>query len=167
MWKIIKEYDKYEANEEGLIRNKRTKRILRPETCKGGYLRVRLYKNEKFAKHELVHRIVANTFLENKNNLPEVNHKDNNPKNNNVSNLEFCTAQYNSRYSKSKAVMIVYPSKYGKTFSCIREAESKTGVNNSSISRCCKGKQKYAGGFIWRYVEATDTNWASKKEVNL
>lgn len=56
-----------------------------------------------------------------------------------------------------------------KTVSCIKEAEEKTGVDSSSISRCCKGKQKYAGGFIWVYrgVEATETDWASKKEVNL
>ena len=160
MWKDVKNYEnRYEVNTEGVIRNKKTKRILKPELCKGGYLRVRLYKNNKDSKHELVHRVVAKTFLDNTHNYKEVNHKDNNPKNNNVSNLEWCTSQYNSRYSKAVSVIMIHPlCFYERTFNCIRDAEKETGVNNASISRCCRGKQKLAGGFIWRY---------SKKEVEI
>lgn len=64
---------------------------------KGGYLRVLLSKNSK-SKEMLVHRLVAKAFLPNPHNLPEVNHKDENTKNNNVSNLEWCTSKYNSNY---------------------------------------------------------------------
>lgn len=154
MWKEVKNYEKYEVNTNGEIRNKKTKKILKPEiTKKWGYLRVRLYLDNSKSKHELVHRIVANTFLDNPNNFPEINHKDENKTNNCVSNLEWCTAQHNSMYSKGKPIIMIYPGKrYGKTFNCIMEAERITGIDNTSIVRCCKGKQKHAGGYIWKYV---------------
>lgn len=155
MWKTVKNYPKYEVSINGDIRNRKTKRILKPEVCKKwGYLRVRLYFEKKKAKHELVHRVVASTFLDNPNNLPEVNHKDKNKTNNKVSNLEWCTSQYNSRHSHGKPVIIIYPgNRVGKTFQCIMEAEKATGIDNSSIIRCCKGVQKHAGGFMWKYAE--------------
>ena len=59
------------------------------------YLLVHIVNAEGQAKNVLVHRIVGMTFLPNPQNLPEINHKDNNPKNNNVSNLEWCTRKYN------------------------------------------------------------------------
>ncbi len=79
MWKTVKNYEKYEVNINGDIHNKKTKKLLKPET-----------------------------------------------------------------------------------FQCIMDAERCTGINNSSIIKCCKGKQKHAGGFVWRYA-----TWAEKKEVKL
>ena len=160
MWKTVKNYDKYEVNENGEIRNKRTKKLLKPETDKKwGYLRVSLYITKKQAKHELVHRIVANTFIPNPYNLKEVNHKDENKRNNCVNNLEWCTPQENCIHSKGKPVTMIYTNKqYGKTYRCISDAERETGIDNASIIRCCKGKQKSAGGYIWRYA---------KKEVEI
>lgn len=160
MWYTIKNYEKYEINEKGEIRNKKSKRLLKAEVCKGDYLRVRLYIDSKNTKHELVHRLVAFTFLPNPNNFPEVNHKDNNPKNNEVVNLEWCTPQYNSRYSKSKPVIMCCLGGRGhsKSFTCITEAYLQTGIDKSSIIRCCKGVQKQAGGYVWKY---------NKKEVEL
>ena len=70
--------------------------ILKPRDSKGGYNRVILYTNGK-AKAESVHRLVANAFLPNPNNYTVVNHKDGNPKNNDVSNLEWCTGMYNGQ----------------------------------------------------------------------
>lgn len=161
MWRTVKNYDKYEVNTKGVIRNKKTKRPLKPDVCKKwGYLRVRLYTHQGKSKHILVHRVVANTFLDNPKNLPEVNHKDKNTSNNCVDNLEWCTSQYNSRHSKGKPV-IMYCSldKSERKFSCIREASEEMNIDNTSITRCCKGIQKHAGGFIWKYAE--------KKEVEL
>lgn len=158
----IKDYDNYFINNYGTVYNKHLKE-LRKEKTKGGYLRVTLYKNGK-QKHFLIHRLVAQAFIPNPKNLPEVNHIDNNSVNNRVENLAWCTAKENSRWSKSKLVIMYYTSKkYGKTFSCIRDAEKETGIDNSSISRCCKGKQKTAGGYKWEYVEMSTTNWAEKK----
>ena len=64
-----------------------------------GYYTIKLHKNS-FIKLCMVHRLVAETFIPNPNNLPEVNHKDENKRNNSVDNLEWCTTQYNIAYSK-------------------------------------------------------------------
>lgn len=68
---------------------------------KGGYLGVALTKNKKI-RHLRVHRLVAEAFISNPNNYPIVNHKDENPSNNHVSNLEWCTIKYNNCYGKAR-----------------------------------------------------------------
>lgn len=73
-------------------------RIMTPTVKANKYLDVKLIKN-KISKHFYVHRLVAEHFIPNPNNLPQVNHKDNNPANNNVDNLEWCDNSYNIRYS--------------------------------------------------------------------
>lgn len=78
--------------------------IMRLELSKVGYYRVSLRKDGKY-KHWGVHRLVAIAFLPNPNNLPVVNHKDCNPKNNNVCNLEWCTQKYNVNYADAKKKM--------------------------------------------------------------
>lgn len=75
--------------------------IMKQEVSKVGYYRVSLRKEGKY-KHWGVHRLVAIAFLPNPNNLPVVNHKDENPKNNCVDNLEWCTQQYNITYGTAK-----------------------------------------------------------------
>jgi len=150
----IKDYDKYFINNYGTVYNNHLKE-LRKEKTKGGYLRVTLYKNGK-PKHFLIHRLVAQAFIPNPKNLPEVNHIDNNPVNNRVENLAWCTAKENSRWSKSKRVRQI--SDYSgwrttvKIWGCIKDASETLHIDETSISRCCKGKQKTAGGFIWEYM---------------
>lgn len=149
----IKDYPNYYINNYGTIYNKYLKE-LRKEKTKGGYLRTTLYKNGK-PKHFLIHRLVAQAFIPNPKNLPEVNHLDNNPVNNKVENLTWCTAKENSRWSKSKRVRQI--SAYGwrntiKIWGCIKDASETLHIDETSISRCCKGKQKTAGGFIWEYM---------------
>ena len=61
------------------------------------YMEVNLSKNNKVT-HYLIHRLVAQAFIPNPNNLPQVNHKDENRENNRVDNLEWCTAEYNTNY---------------------------------------------------------------------
>ena len=110
-----------------------------------------------------VHRLVAMAFIPNPDNLPQVNHKDENPKNNRVENLEWCTVQYNLYYGTRLArigkrfwVPVIGTDKDGKEhyFSSMREAEEKTGVSFSNITSCCR-RVKYrhtAGGYKWRYA---------------
>lgn len=76
-------------------------KILKSGKTKKGYLIVVLRKNNK-SKSMYVHRLVATAFIYNPNNLPEVNHKDENPLNNNVTNLEWCTHKYNGNYGTIK-----------------------------------------------------------------
>lgn len=75
--------------------------IMKQEVSNFGYYRVSLRKDRKY-KHWGVHRLVAIAFLPNPDNLPIINHKDCNPKNNNVDNLEWCTQKYNVNYADAK-----------------------------------------------------------------
>lgn len=100
MFKDISGYENYQVSDTGIIINKKTKRKLR-QYDKKGYLNVSLFKNGK-KKNKLVHRLVAETFIENINKYPQVNHKNENTYDNYVDNLEWCTAKYNSNYGTHK-----------------------------------------------------------------
>lgn len=126
-----------------------------------GYAFVGLSNKGKHAKNVLVHRLVAFAFVPNPNNYKEVNHKDENKLNNNASNLEWCTREYNMSYGTARVRQGIT---YGKSVEqltidklpiaiyCSAEVAGK--INNldpSSIHKCCKNKRKYAGGYMWRY----------------
>lgn len=95
-WKPIDGYEGYLVSDDGRVwSSKRGIELAQEE--KKGYLNVYLY-NRDGRKFIGVHRLVAIAFIPNPDNLPEVNHKDENPMNNRVDNLEWCTAKYNSNY---------------------------------------------------------------------
>ena len=99
-----------------------------------------------------VHRLVAESFLPNPDALPEVNHKDENPRNNHVENLEWCTRQYNIDYSKSKPItQISEDGAIVKAFKSIAEASRKTGIGRTSINNALTGWAQSAGGYRWAY----------------
>lgn len=93
----VKTLDKYVNS--GIKNNNKVKRKgkLLKQYNKRGYLQVTLTHNNK-RKYVGVHRLVAQAFIPNPNNLPQVNHKDEDPLNNHVENLEWCTAKYNCNY---------------------------------------------------------------------
>ena len=127
-------------------------RMLKLQKDKDGYLTVFL-SIHNYKKLHKVHRLVAQAFLPNPNNYPQINHIDENKTNNNVDNLEFCTAQYNIDYSQSKPVcQYSLDGIYIATYKSIKEASKQTGINQGDISCCCRGKYKTSGGYIWKYV---------------
>lgn len=84
-----------------LGKNYRSPRLLSPQVDpRKGYVRVRVQVGKYNQRYKAVHRLVAETFLPNPNNLPEVHHKDNNPGNNNLSNLEWVSHKKNCEYSR-------------------------------------------------------------------
>ena len=139
----------YEVSNLGRVR--RDGKILKPSKNKKGYLLVSLFKNGT-KKNARIHRLVAQSFIPNPQNLPQINHKDEDKTNNTVDNLEWCDSKYNNNYSLSKPVF-----QYDLLGNFIREwpsmikVEEETGIHNSSISMCCLGKLKSAGGFVWKY----------------
>lgn len=100
VWKTIDGYDyPYEISNRGKVLGVRG--LMKPYDNGYGYLVVELRKDGK-RKHLRVHRLVAEAFLPNTDNLPEVNHKDENKHNNEVTNLEWCTSGYNKRYGNGR-----------------------------------------------------------------
>lgn len=100
MFKDIKDYENYQIGDTGIVINKKTGRELKQQEKKG-YMNVSLFKNGQ-KKNKLVHRLVAEAFIENIKNYPQVNHKNENTHDNCVDNLEWCTAKYNSNYGTHK-----------------------------------------------------------------
>lgn len=122
----------------------------------------------------LAHRLVAMAFIENPDNLPEINHIDENPANNNVWNLEWCTREenlakycanhgktrrpvrnYSPRYHKRSHLMVEQIDQDGNTvrvWANSRTIQAECGWSDWSISECCRGKRKKAYGYTWRYA---------------
>ena len=153
-------------------------KILKPTPDKDKYLMVGLYKN-RIEKKSKVHRLVAQAFISNPKDLPEVNHKDENKQNNNVSNLEWCDHQYNNSYGTkvaramahidlklrtshhnykaiarklSKSVISIDKLGNEQRFESIKQAGEKLGISASAISSVSKGKYKTVHGYTFRYA---------------
>lgn len=96
-WRDVVGYEGYyQVSSEGRVRNAIYGNILNPWKKNNGYLDVVLVGYGR--KHKMVHRLVAEAFIPNPNNEPQINHKDENKTNNRVENLEWCDNRYNSCY---------------------------------------------------------------------
>lgn len=109
--KKIQNYDNYLIDENGKVYNEITKRYLKGSIGENGYLYYRLSRNGK-KKMFYAHRLVAEAFIPNINNLPVVNHIDNNKLNNNVANLEWVSYSENTQYWKNNFCKIRKPTEY-------------------------------------------------------
>lgn len=184
VWKDIEGYEGlYQVSNLGRVkslpRTKKTKsgvtyitkeKILMFRNC-AGYNRCSLTKNNK-SKNIYVHRLVARAFIPNPKNYKYINHKDCNPSNNKIENLEWCTLSHNSLYAcklgrmgknmlgirggknpNSKKV-----SQYDKNGNFIKnwnseiEASKELNICATSISYCANKKRKTAGGYIWEFI---------------
>ena len=138
-------------------------RILSPGIKPEGYLVVRLQRRMFY-----VHRLVIEAFIPNPDNLPEVNHKDEDKENNSVQNLEWCTDKYNQNYGtrtqrisekntngKLSKPVLQYEKSGGfvKEWKSTWDVERNLGYFHNYISDCCTGRYKCAYGFIWKYKD--------------
>ena len=172
IWKDISGYEGlYQVSNLGRVKslenrsNHKKEKILASQ-IRNQYYGVALYKNSHY-KNYTIHRLVAEAFIPNPDNLPEVNHKDENKLNNRVDNLEWCNKKYNINYgygavnrqiqnrerglSMSKKVLCV---ETGVIYPSIIEAYRQTGIGQKEITNVCKGKPHYktAGGYHWKYI---------------
>lgn len=172
IWKPIEGYENYEVSNIGRVRSlnyHRTgkEKILIPVLFKY-YLGVNLYKNGKM-KCCKIHRLVAQAFIHNPDNLPCINHKNENKTDNRVENLEWCTVGYNLIYSNihikganaskkklSKPVIqFTLDGKFVAEYPSTMEAYRQTGIHYSNIANCCRGKEhcKSAGNYKWKFKD--------------
>ena len=154
----------YEVSDQGRVKSigYGKERILRPGRNGRGYLKVGLHRNGECKWYDM-HRLVAQAFIPNPQNLPEVNHKDENKTNNSVQNLEWCDSKYNNNYGTRNQRMAEKLSKpilqYTKSGKLVREwkstrdVERNLGYFHNSISNCCNGKLKSAYNFIWKFKD--------------
>ncbi len=156
----IEGFEKYEVSNLGKVRNIKSGRVLKTSLNNNGYLRLFLCKNNK-RKHLYLHRIIATAFIDNPDEKPCVNHIDENKLNNDLSNLEWCTARENlihgTRTKRAaekcfkKVIQLDLNDNVLNEFESMKQAERETGVSVRRISDCCcNEKRKSAGGYKWR-----------------
>ena len=161
-WAMIPDCNNmYAVSNTGEVYSFYSNKILSPSTHKDGYQQVQLYKN---GKHQgvMVHRLVANAFLDNPDNLPCVNHLDEVTDNNDIDNLAWCTYSTNNTYgfghqrrikSLSKPVTGYDPIRHQALhFKSTRDAQ-RHGYSSGCISECCNGKCESYRGMFWSYDE--------------
>ena len=140
----------YAVTSCGKVWSYKYKKFLKPWTNRWGYLNVQLYKDGK-GKIYKIHRLVAEAYLPNPDNLPQVDHIDNDKTHNYLNNLQWITSRDNNRKSKNKPIL-----QYSLDGNFIREWSSATDVGlevQSNICQCLKGRIKSAYGYKWVYKE--------------
>jgi hypothetical protein len=161
--KWVKDYEgHYKVSEDGNVYSFKNKE---PYKMKGfpspkGYIRITLTKEGKM-KQVFVHRLVATSFIGDIQEGYFVNHINGDKKDNRVTNLEIVTQSYNSRHSCYVLKHSVKPVKCYELgtnfeiaeFQSITAASVLTGIQETSIYRCCVGERNKAGNFKWRFAK--------------
>ena len=159
-------FNKYDITKEGIIINKQSKKQSKGCINNRGYRMFTCrYKNKHFRYS--IHRLLAIKYIPNPNNYPIVNHIDGNKLNISLDNLEWCSYSHNTKEAVRLGLMN-YNNSHGpckkiiqinkdtkeiiKIYNSIIEASKELKISRSSISKCCKGKYKTCGGYIWKYA---------------
>jgi len=185
IWKPIEDYEGYyEISNCGRVRSikrmvmssirnggKRivSERMLTPRIDRGGYLRVTLVKSGCKRKDVFIHKLVAEAFIPNPDNLPIVNHKDENSSNNYDWNLEWCTQGYNINYGTGtqrrsatrkangnggrgrRIVQLDLDGKLIQEFVSVRDAARQLGISRDTIKAVLSDKKESYNGYKWVY----------------
>jgi hypothetical protein len=103
-----------------------------------------------------LHRLVAETFIDNPLNLTEIDHIDRNKENNCVNNLKWTTRSENNRNRENGIPVVCVET--GRVFESATAAGEELGLQGTSITACCKNRKYHhtCGGYHWKYVERDD-----------
>ncbi len=184
IWKDIINHPDYQVSNMGRVRSidryvvdTRGRRcfykgnLLTPTPDRRGYLKVGFgwKKNSEY-----IHRLVAEAFIPNPDNLPQVNHIDECKSNNNVDNLEWCSNLYNSNYGTrgrrigdKLSIAVKQFDKNGDliaSFDSLSIAAKTVGASVTEISFACQGKIALCRGFKWRYAERDNSEQIAANE---
>ena len=139
-------------------------KIVKPAEHRQGYLYVYLTNNGEKTKH-YVHRLVAEAFIPNPDNLPQVNHKSEVKTENFVENLEWCDGKYNSNYGtrierhrelvSKPVIQTTLDGKFVRKFASATEAEKECGYDSAYISQACHGHRPSAYGYKFHFADPT------------
>lgn len=165
MWKTVALNNvntKYEVSNEGQVRNSYTLQILKPKIKKNGYIEYCIYPEPGIKAYVLAHRLVANAFIPNPNNLSTVNHIDGNKTNNSIDNLEWASYKENAKHAwahslnnslESNKPVLQYSLQgiFIQEYSSCAEATRQTKIKH--VHDVAKGTRKSAGGYIWKFKE--------------
>lgn len=156
---IVRSLDREYVNSRGQ-RRKVKSHILTTSVDKYGYEKVTLCCYDKTI-YTTVHRLVAEKYIPNPNNLPQVNHKNENRLDNRVENLEWCTPKYNSSYgtrtersARARSIPIIAINSEGNEtyYESASEASRKLSLQQGNISACLRGLQHHSGEYTFRYA---------------
>lgn len=174
-WKSVVGFEGlYEVSSCGRIKSLarfwvRNERILKTHLDRDGYVCIILTAN-KVQYNKRVHRLVAEAFIPNPDNLPFINHRNEVKSDNRIENLEWCTVKYNNNYGTFKerlsrtrkqmnlgrpVVQYTTKGEFVKKYPNAQVAAEENGFERTNISSCCRkyrGK-KTAYGFVWKYFE--------------
>lgn len=170
-YRDIDGFPNYQVSNYGNVRNTKSNKLKKPGYAKDNYLKVDLYKDSKRTTKK-VHRLVADAFLPQDPQRPDINHKDGNRENNEVTNLERCTKSENMKHAyktglakphasygmlgkknpnggrKKRPIRVI---ETGEIFKSQSECERELGLS-SHINDCLRGRQKSCNGYHFEYI---------------
>jgi len=167
IWKAHPEYAGIEVSTLGRVRTldrlvsrkngtySKKGRVLKQYEAAGGYLRVSIKVDGKWT-YKYIHQLVAKVFIQNPDNLPEINHKDCDRTNNNVDNLEWCSRSYNMQYREKFGDALGHPvfainlyTNEVSHFSSQNEASRVLGLHQQNVNAVIKGRINHIGSFFF------------------
>lgn len=152
----IRDFPNYSVTKSGDVYNLKGQK-LKQEITRKGYARVSLSNDRVKHKRMSVHRLVAEAFIKNPANLPQVDHLDENKLNNSASNLKWSTPLDNLNHSRviEKASMAkhhkVRCKTTGKVYDSMNDACDELGLHHSNLVACCNKRRRRCGGLEWEY----------------